>query len=88
MRVDYDNAQAEIAYMTDQIEVMREEYQKKIDQLIAENGNNNTDTPPSAEEPTDTEEDGMKLEQIIGLSAGLVILVVIIMLLIPKRRRR
>ncbi len=88
LRVDYDNAQDEIAYMTEQIEVMREEYQKKIDQLIAENGNNNTDTPPSAEEPTDNEEDGMKLEQIIGLSAGLVILVIIIALLIPKRRRR
>lgn len=89
LRVDYDNAQAEIAYMTEQIEVMREEYQKKIDQLIAENGNNNnTDTPPTDEEPIETDENGMKLEQIIGLSAGLVVLVVIVMLLIPKRRRR
>ena len=32
--------------------------------------------------------ENMKLEQIIGLSAGLVILVVIITLLRPKRRRR
>lgn len=64
--------------MTEQIEVMREEYQKKIDQLIAENGNNNnTDTPPSKEELTETDENGMKLEQIIGLSAGLVVLVII-----------
>ena len=37
--------------MTEQIEVMREEYQKKIDQLIAENGNNNNEPPKEEEKP-------------------------------------
>lgn len=87
LSVDYANAQAEIAYMTEQIEVMREEYQKKIDQLIAENGN--SDTPPTTEqeEPTTDEED-IKVEQIIGLCAGAVLLMAIITLLIPKRRKK
>ena len=87
LNVDYASAQAEIAYMTEQIEVMREEYQKKIDQLITENGN--SDTPPTTEqeEPTTDEED-IKVEQIIGLCAGAVLLMAIITLLIPKRRKR
>ena len=86
LSVDYANAQAEIAYMTEQIEVMREEYQKKIDQLIAENGN--SDTPPTEQEEPTTDENGLKVEQIIGLCAGAVLLMAIITLLIPKRRKR
>ena len=63
-----------------------EEYQKKIDQLITENGNN--DLPPTEQEQPTTEEEGLKVEQIIGLCAGVVLLMAIITLLIPKRRKR
>ena len=77
---------AQLEYMTEQIEVMREEYQKKIDQLIAENGNNNNE-PPKEEEKPNEEQTGLTTEQIIGLCAGIVFFMAIVTLLIPKRRR-
>lgn len=88
LTVDYENAQAEIEYMKEQIEVMREEYQKKIDQLIAENGNkdNVPDTGGDTDD-TDIGENDIKEEQIVALAAGVLFIVVILSLLIPKRRR-
>lgn len=86
LQVDYQNALDEIAYMNEQIEVMRQEYQKKIDQLISEKGD--TQTPPedndSGEEPIEEEPD---LKALLGVTAGIALLVVIIILVIPKRRR-
>ena len=88
LQVDYANAQVQIQYMNEQIQVMRDEYQKKIDQLIAENENKDTTTPTEPEEPTLDNENDLKIEQIIGLSAGVILLMAIVTLLIPKRRRR
>lgn len=86
LQVDYQNALDEIAYMNEQIEVMRQEYQKKIDQLISEKGD--TQTPPedndSGEEPIEEEPD---LKTLLGVTAGITLLVIIIILVIPKRRR-
>lgn len=88
LTADYETAQAEIAYMTEQIEVMREEYQKKIDQLIAENGNKESVPDNGGDtDDTDTEENEVQIEQIVALAAGILFIVVIISLLIPKRRR-
>lgn len=87
LEVDYSIAQTEIEYMKEQIEVMREEYQKKIDQLIAENGSNNPSTGNDSGDNNSAEETDLQATQIIGVCAGLVLLMAIILLLIPKRRR-
>ena len=87
LRVDYENAQTDLAYMTEQMKVMRDEYQKKIDQLINENQNNES-TPSDTDKEIDIEkETGLTVEQIIGICAGVILLMAIITLLIPKRRR-
>lgn len=87
LEVDYSIAQSEIEYMKEQIEVMREEYQKKIDQLIAENGSNKPSTDTTPEDDNTAEETDLKATQILGICAGLVLLIAIIILLIPKRRK-
>ncbi len=86
LQVDYQNALDEIAYMNEQIEVMRQEYQKKIDQLISEKGD--TQTPPDdSEGEEENPEEDFNFKPLIGVLAGVVLLVVIIVLVIPKRRK-
>ncbi len=92
LMVDYNTAQNEIAYLNQQMEVMREEYQKKIDQLIAENGdkeptgntntNTNTDTKPSI---TDTDKTSLILP-FAGLMMGVILIGGLAILLSPSKK--
>ncbi len=84
LEVENSNLESELAYITEQIDVMREEYQKKIDQLIADNEGKE---PNQDKEPTEIEQSGLNAKQIIGICSGAVLLVLIVVLLIPKRRR-
>ncbi len=87
LRMDYNAAQGEIAYLNQQMEVMREEYQKKIDQLIGENG----DKEPSVNTGntvTPEEEQDFGAMQIIGIVMGVFLVVAIIIMLIPSKGRK
>ena len=86
LEVENSNLESELAYINEQIDVMREEYQKKIDQLIADNEGREP-TQEQDKEPTETEQTGLNVKQIIGICAGAVLLVLIVILVIPKRRR-
>ena len=86
LEVENSNLEGELAYINEQIDVMREEYQKKIDQLIADNDGKEP-TQEKDKEPTEIEETGLNAKQIIGICAGAVLLILIVILLIPKRRR-
>ena len=86
LEVENSNLESELAYINEQIDVMREEYQKKIDQLIADNEGKEP-TQDKDKEPTETEQTNLNAKQIIGICSGVVLLVLIVILLIPKRRR-
>ncbi len=89
LRVDYNTAQSEIAYLNQQMEVMREEYQKKIDQLIKENEGNE---PTVSEKPDTTEnpvvEDTSGILPIVAVSMGAVLVIGLIIALIPTKGRK
>ncbi len=90
LMVDYNTAQNEIAYLNQQMEVMREEYQKKIDQLIAKNGdkeptgntNTNTNNTPTVE---DTEDVSILLP-IVGVMMGVLLIGGLAVLLSPSKK--
>ena len=86
LEIENSNLESELAYINEQIDVMREEYQKKIDQLIADNEGKEP-SQNKDKEPTETEQSTLNARQIIGICAGAVLLVLIVILLIPKRRR-
>lgn len=86
LQVDNDNLNAQIAYMEEQIEVMRTEYQNKIDELIGQAGTTEGDSVPK-EDVEPTEKSGLNAQQIVAISLGSVLLLGVVILLIPKKRR-
>ena len=86
LRFDYQSAQTQMEYLNEQLQVMREEYQKKIDQLIAEN--NNQESVPKDENEEQEEGEGAddSINQIVGLCAGIVLFAVVLVIILPKRR--
>ncbi len=87
LRMDYNTAQGEIAYLNQQMEVMREEYQKKIDQLIAENGDK-APTVDKNDNAAPVEEQDFGAVQIIGIVMGVFLVVAIVIMLIPSKRSK
>ncbi len=90
LRVDYNTAQNEIAYLNQQIDVMREEYQKKIDQLIKDNegkepSNDDTNTTPSTDDTRQPVEDN-KFMQVAAIAMGGVLVIALVFLLIPTKK--
>ncbi len=90
LRVDYNTAQNEIAYLNQQIDVMREEYQKKIDQLIKDNEGkepsiDDTNTTPPTDDTQQPVEDN-NLMQVAAIAMGGVLVIALVLLLIPTKK--
>ena len=88
LRMDYNAAQGEIAYLNQQMEVMREEYQKKIDQLIGENGDKEPIVDTNDNTATTTEEQDFGAVQVIGIIMGVCLIAAVVIMLIPSKGRK
>ena len=88
LRLDFSNAKNEIAYANQQIEVMREEYEKKIDQLIQENKGEEPGADSESDEENPEEENGMRPVVLGGIFMGAFLIIALVMILIPSERRK
>lgn len=85
LRIDYDNAQRTIEGLNEQMEMMRVEYQNKVEQFIKENEKQEPSDEEKGKEEPEIENGGVI--KIIGIAAAVLLPVAIISLLVARRKK-
>ena len=85
LRIDYDNAQRTIEGLNEQMEMMRVEYQNKVEQFIKENEKQEPSDEEKGKEEPEIENGGVI--KIIGIAAAVLLPVAIISLLVTRRKK-